>query len=147
MQRFDEYKQLTKELSPKSKILKNSAKAFLFGGGICLFGELLASLFLYLGIDTKTAYTLVTVTLVLVAAILTGLGIFDKIARHAGAGTLVPVTGFANAVVSPAIDTRSEGFILGVGAKIFTIAGPVILFAVLSGTVYGVIYYVVNLFL
>ena len=147
MQRSDEYKRLTKELSPKSKNFKNSAKAFLFGGGICFLGELLASLFLYLGLDTKTAYTLVTVTLVLVAAILTGLGIFDKIARHAGAGTLVPVTGFANAVVSPAIDTRSEGFILGVGAKIFTIAGPVILFAVLSGTVYGVIYFVVNLFL
>ena len=134
-------------MSPKSKVIKNCAKAFAFGGGICLLGELLAALFIYLGASEKNAYILVTVTLIFCAAILTGLGVFDKIARHAGAGTLVPVTGFANAVVSPAIDTKSEGFILGVGAKIFTVAGPVILFAVLSGTLYGVIYYLSTLFL
>lgn len=147
MQRAEEYKKITKSLSPKSKVLKNSSKAFVFGGGICLLGELLAALFIYLGASEKNAYILVTVTLIFCAAILTGLGVFDKIARHAGAGTLVPVTGFANAVVSPAIDTKSEGFILGVGAKIFTVAGPVILFAVLSGTLYGVIYYLFTLFL
>ena len=147
MQRAEDYKKLTKAMSPKSKVPKNCAKAFFFGGGICLLGELLAALYIYLGANEKNAYILVTVTLIFCAALLTGLGVFDKIARHAGAGTLVPVTGFANAVVSPAIDTRSEGFILGVGAKIFTVAGPVILFAVLSGTLYGVIYYLVNLFL
>ena len=147
MQSSEEYKKITKSMSPKSKVIKNCAKAFAFGGGICLLGELLAALFIYLGVSEKNAYILVTVTLIFCAAILTGLGVFDKIARHAGAGTLVPVTGFANAVVSPAIDTKSEGFILGVGAKIFTVAGPVILFAVLSGTLYGVIYYLSTLFL
>lgn len=147
MQKAEEYKALTKKLSPKSKLFKNSLKAFLFGGLICLFGELLATLYVFLGISEKNAYILVTVSLIFIAALLTGLGVFDKIARHAGAGTLVPVTGFANAVVSPAIDTKSEGFILGVGAKIFTVAGPVILFAVLSGTLLGIIYFIVNLFL
>lgn len=146
MQNAEEYKKIIKELSPKSKVLKNSAKAFLFGGLICLIGELLASLYFYLGASEKNAYLLVTVSLIFLASLLTGLGVFDKIARHAGAGTLVPVTGFANAVVSPAIDTKSEGYILGVGAKIFTVAGPVILFAVLSGTLYGVIYYLTGLF-
>lgn len=87
-----------------------------------------------------------TVTLIFFSALLTGLGVFDRIARHAGAGTLVPVTGFANAVVSPALDTKSEGLVVGVGSKIFTVAGPVILFGILSGALYGVIYYIVSLF-
>ena len=147
MQGAEEYKKITKALSPKSKIAKNSACAFIFGGGICMIGELLVALYSYLGASEKNAYILVTVSLIFIAALLTGLGVFDKIARHAGAGTLVPVTGFANAVVSPAIDTKSEGFILGVGAKIFTVAGPVILFAVLSGTLYGIIFYIADLFL
>lgn len=147
MQNAEEYKKITKRHTPKSKLLKNSLKAFFFGGFICLFGQLLATLFLYLGIDEKNSYTLVTVSLIFIAALLTGLGVFDRIARHAGAGTLVPVTGFANAVVSPAIDTKAEGLILGVGAKIFTVAGPVILFSVLSGTLLGIIYFLVNLFI
>ena len=147
MQGAEEYKKIAKALSPRSKIAKNSACAFFFGGGICMIGELLAALYSYLGASEKNAYILVTVSLIFIAALLTGLGVFDKIARHAGAGTLVPVTGFANAVVSPAIDTKSEGFILGVGAKIFTVAGPVILFAVLSGTLYGIIFYIADLFL
>ena len=99
-------------------------------------------LYSYLGLDKKTAGTLVTVTLIFLAALLTALGIFDKIARHAGAGTLVPVTGFSNAVVSQAMDAKSEGYVLGVGAKIYTVAGPVILYGLLSGTVYGLIYYI-----
>ena len=98
-------------------------------------------LYARLGFDEKTCGTLVTVSLILIAAILTGIGIFDKIARHAGAGTLVPVTGFSNAVVSQAMDAKSEGYIMGVGAKIFTVAGPVILYGLLSGVIYGVIYY------
>ena len=133
--------------SPGSKVIKNSLKAFFFGGTICLFGELLAELYIFLGLSEKTSYTLVTVSLIFIAALLTGVGLFDKIARHAGAGTLVPVTGFANAVVSPAIDTKSEGLILGVGAKIFTVAGPVILYATLSGTLFGIIYYITGLFI
>ncbi len=146
MQKSSDYKEVIKEHSPKSKVVKNSVKAFFFGGLICFLGEFLAEVYTMLGIEEKSAYTLVTVSLIFISALLTGLGVFDKIARHAGAGTLVPVTGFANAVVSPAIDTKSEGYILGVGAKIFTVAGPVILFAVLSGTLYGIIYFVVNQF-
>lgn len=147
MEKSISYKEKIKKHTPKSTIIKDCALAFLFGGSICLFGELLASLFIYLGQEERVAYSLVTVVLILISAFLTGIGVFDKIARHAGAGTLVPVTGFANSVVSPAIDTRSEGLILGVGAKIFTVAGPVILYAVLSGTFLGVIYFLVGLFL
>ena len=147
MEKAESYKKRIKLHTPPSALLKDSAHAFLFGGAICLTGELLATLYIYLGISEKDAYTLVSVTLIFISALMTGLGIFDNIARHAGAGTLVPVTGFANSVVSPAIDNRSEGLILGVGAKIFTVAGPVILYAVLSGTVFGIIYYITKLFI
>ena len=135
-------KELIKKYSPGSKIFKNSFLAFLFGGLICVIGQLLFELYGYLGADKKTAGILVTVTLIFVAALLTGLGIFDKIARYAGAGTLVPVTGFSNAVVSQAMDAKSEGYMLGVGAKIYTVAGPVILYGLLSGVIYGLIYYI-----
>jgi stage V sporulation protein AC len=139
------YKERIKRHSPPSPYLKNSLFAFISGGTVCLFGEVLANLFIKLGIKSEDSYLLVTVSLIFIASLLTGLGVFDKIARFAGAGTLVPVTGFANAVVSPALDTRCEGYILGVGAKIFTVAGPVILYSVLSGTLYGLIYYFVTL--
>ena len=135
-------KQLIKKHSPGSSVFKNSLLAFLFGGLICVIGQLLKELYSYLGSDEKTSGILVTVTLIFVAALLTGLGIFDKIARHAGAGTLVPVSGFSNAVVSQAMDAKSEGYVMGVGAKIYTVAGPVILYGLLSGVVYGLIYYV-----
>ena len=115
--------------------------AFIFGGLICVIGELIKMLYTWLGADEKTAGMLVTITLIFIAALLTGLGLFDKIARYAGAGTLVPVTGFSNAVVSEAMDAKSEGYVLGVGAKIFTVAGPVILFGILSGVIYGILYY------
>ena len=138
----NEKKELIKKHSPGSTIFKNSLLAFIFGGLICVIGELLSELFLYLGLDEKNSGILVTVTLIFVAALLTALGLFDKIARYAGAGTLVPVTGFSNAVVSEAMDAKSEGFVLGVGAKIYTVAGPVILFGLLSGAVYGVIYFI-----
>ena len=147
MEKAESYKQRIKLHTPPSAILKDSALAFLFGGSICLIGELLATLYIYLGISEKNSYTLVSVTLIFISALMTGLGVFDNVARHAGAGTLVPVTGFANSVVSPAIDNRSEGLILGVGAKIFTVAGPVILYAVLSGTLFGIIYYITDFFL
>ena len=147
MEKSKNYKKLIKLHTPKSPIIKDCFFAFVFGGSICAIGEVLASLFIYFGAEEKTAYTLVTVTLIFASALLTGLGVFDKIARYAGAGTLVPVTGFANSVVSSAIDTKSEGLILGVGAKIFTVAGPVILYAVLSGGLLGIIYFTVNLFL
>ncbi len=138
-------KELIKKHSPTSTILKDSVLAFLFGGLICAIGQGLSQLYLYLGCDKKTSGILVTVTLIFVAALLTGLGIFDNIARYAGAGTLVPVTGFSNAVVSQAMDAKSEGYVMGVGAKIYTVAGPVILYGLLSGVVYGLIYYVYGL--
>lgn len=141
------YKERIKRHTPPSPLLKNCLFAFLFGGGICALGQWLSYLYRALGAEEETAYLLVSVTLILIAALLTGLGIFDRIARVAGAGTLVPVTGFANSVVSPAIDTKSEGLVLGVGAKIFTVAGPVILYGVLCGAIYGVILSIVGLFL
>jgi stage V sporulation protein AC len=142
---FNDKKELIKKHSPGSKIVKNSILSFLFGGLICVIGQLLLYLYSYLGCDEKVAGILVTVTLIFLAALLTGLGLFDKIARHAGAGTLVPVTGFSNAVVSQAMDAKSEGYVMGVGAKIFTVAGPVILYGLLCGFIYGVIYFTVRL--
>ena len=126
-------------------MFKDLILSFIFGGGICVIGQLLFELYTTLGLDKKLSSTVVTVTLIFIAALLTALGIFDKIAKHAGAGTLVPVTGFSNAVVSQAMDAKSEGYVLGVGAKIYTVAGPVILFGLLSGVVYGVIYYIYSL--
>lgn len=137
---------LIEKYSPHSPIIKNCFFAFLFGGLICCLGELLFWLYEAVSLDEKTVGTLVTITLIFIAAILTALGIFDRIAKHAGAGTLVPVTGFSNAVVSEAMDSRSEGLVLGVGAKIYTVAGPVILFGLLSGAIYGVIYYILITF-
>jgi stage V sporulation protein AC len=141
----NEYKKLMiKKHSPKSPLLKNSLLAFFFGGAVCVIGELLKMLYLSFSVDDRTASVLVTLSLILIAALLTALGIFDKIAKRAGAGTLVPVTGFSNAVVSEALDSRSEGFILGVGSKIYTVAGPVILYGITSGAIYGVIYFIIK---
>ena len=136
------YKKYAEARAPKSPTVKNCVKAFLFGGGICAAAEGLKKLYsTYLPLSEDDVGLLVSLTLIFTAILLTGLGIFDKIAKHAGAGTLVPITGFANAVASPAIDSRGEGAILGVGAKIFTVAGPVLLYGTFSGAVYGVIYY------
>ena len=135
---------LVKKHSPSSPYLRDLLSSFFFGGVICVIGECLLYLFYYLGADETSAPTLVTVTLILIAAILTAVGVFDTVARHAGAGTLVPVTGFSNAVVSEAMDSSYEGYVLGVGAKIFTVAGPVILFGISSGVIYGVIYYFIG---
>lgn len=141
------YKQYVDRRAARSPVLRNTAAAFWVGGLICVLGQLLLSLYRWLGLSLDDAATLVSVTLIFLSASLTAIGIFDRIARYAGAGTLVPITGFANAVVSPAIDTKSEGLVLGVGAKIFTVAGPVLLYGIFAGTVYGVLYYLVTLFL
>ncbi len=141
----DEYKRFANASAKKSPCAKNCVHAFLVGGGICLFAELLCNLYVYLGLELQSAKTWTSVTLIFIAALLTGIGIFDDIARWAGAGTLVPITGFANSVVSPAIDTKAEGWVLGVGAKIFTVAGPVILYGTLASVIYGVIYYLMEL--
>ena len=141
-----EYTKYVEKRAKKSPILKNSIFAFLFGGLICTLGQGFFHLYTFLGINELDARTLVSITLIFIACLLTAFGVFDKIAKIAGAGTLVPITGFANAVCSQAIDTKSEGFIAGVGTKIFTVAGPVILYATLSGTAYGLIYYIYTLF-
>jgi stage V sporulation protein AC len=135
-------KEIIKKFTPKTKVLKNALFAFIFGGTISLGAELLRELYITLGASEKDALTLVGVTLILLASLLTALGLFDRIARYAGAGTLVPITGFSNSVTSQALDAKSEGFILGLGAKIFTIAGPVILYGITSGVLYGIIYFI-----
>lgn len=140
-----DYKKFASSRAKKSPIAKNCVWAFLVGGAICAIAEGLKHLYTFLGASEGDAGTLVAVTLVFFAALATGFSVFDDLAKHAGAGTLVPITGFANAVVSPAIDARAEGLVLGVGAKIFTVAGPVLLYGTLAGAVYGVIYYFVKL--
>lgn len=139
----NEKKQLLKKHITKSHSIKDFAMSFIFGGSICVIGELIKLWLLSLGVQSENAGGLTTIIMILIASVLTGLGVFDRIARHAGAGTLVPVTGFSNAVTSQAMDAKSEGIILGVGAKIFTVAGPVILFGITSGVVYGIIYFMV----
>ena len=139
------YKRFSDAHAPHSPILKNCICAFLVGGTICAFAQGLRDIYSKLcNADADTSATLTSVSLIFLAVVLTAIGIFDRIAKHAGAGTLVPITGFANAVVSPAIDSHAEGLLLGVGAKIFTVAGPVLLYGTLAGAVYGVIYWLVG---
>lgn len=141
------YRRLADAHAPHSPLGRNCLHAFLVGGSICVLGQGLNDLYhSVLQLPKKDAATLTSVTLIFVAVLLTGLGVFDNIAKVAGAGTLVPITGFANAVVSPAIDSHAEGLVLGVGAKIFTVAGPVLLYGTLAGSIYGVIYWVCTLF-
>ena len=141
-----DYKKYAQAHAPKSPVVKNCIKAFLIGGTICAIGQGLLQIYRDLcKLPEEDSGALVSCTLIFVAVFLTAIGVFDRIAKHAGAGTLVPITGFANAVVSPAIDAHSEGLILGVGAKIFTVAGPVLLYGTLAGAVYGVIYWISKL--
>lgn len=140
------YKKYAQAHAPASPVVKDCVIAFAIGGAICAVGQ--GMLMLYrdvFGIGQKDAGTLVSVTLIFIAALLSGLGWFERIAKRAGGGTLVPITGFANSVVSPAIDSKSEGLILGVGAKIFTVAGPVLLYGTLAGAIWGVIYWCIDL--
>ncbi len=141
------YKDMTDGSAPKSKSYINIPLAFLIGGGICLIGEILLNLFEYFGLEQEEAGSWTSVILVFTSALLTGLGWYEKIARHAGAGTLVPITGFANGVTAPAIEARTEGWILGVGAKIFTIAGPVILYGTAASVVYGIFLQIFKFFM
>ncbi len=141
-----EYQKLVSEKAPPSPIFKDCLWAFFVGGFICALGQFLLEGYKMSELDLESAKTLVSVTLIFIAAVLTAIGVFDKIAKRAGAGTLVPITGFANAVVSPAIEYRAEGFVLGVGAKMFTIAGPVIVYGVVASVLYGVIYWTTSLF-
>ena len=141
-----QYQKMVKKASPPSPKIKNFIFAYLIGGLICTIGQLFKELYAYLGLTEDVIKMLLPVTLIFFAALLTALKVFDNIAKVAGAGTLVPITGFANAVVSPAIEYKKEGFILGVGANMFKIAGPVIVYGMAAGVVYGVIYWITTLF-
>ena len=141
-----QYAQLVEELAPKSPIWKDCLKAFAIGGAICALGQGIMNFYLWLGLEQDAAGTAMSMTLVALSALLTGLSIYDDIAKHAGAGTLVPITGFANAIAAPAVEFKTEGMILGTAAKMFTIAGPVIVYGVSASVVYGLIYWITTLF-
>lgn len=143
----DDYGRMVKSASPGSPVIINCLKAFLIGGSICCFGQVLFRLYGMFGMNSDEKRTMVTVTLIVITAVLTGFGVFDKIGKHAGAGTIVPVTGFANSVVSSALEFKSEGYIMGTGASIFKIAGPVILYGTAAATVYGLLYWLFNVIL
>lgn len=134
-----EYDALVRQLSPRSPLWKDTALAFAVGGGICALGQLIMNGWAALGLTAQEAGTATSVTLVFLSVLLTALGLYHRLARYAGAGTLVPITGFANAVASPAIDFRAEGVVTGTAVKMFTVAGPVIVFGSLASVVYGVV--------
>ena len=136
-----QYGKLVEEMSPKSPIGKDCFQAFWIGGLICTVGQAFGNFYQSIGLGKDMAGTATSITLVALSALLTGLSLYDNIAKHAGAGTLVPITGFANAIAAPAVEFKTEGFILGVGAKMFTIAGPVIVYGVSASVVYGLIYW------
>lgn len=142
----NKYSKMTNKASPPTNSLKNCAVAFLVGGAICAVGQGLTALYLSIGLASDEASSWCSVTLIFLSALTTGLGWYEKLAAHAGAGTLVPITGFANAVASPAIEFKNEGFVLGLAAKMFVIAGPVIVYGVTAGIVYGIIIYAFGLF-
>ncbi|MBQ4600130.1 MAG: stage V sporulation protein AC [Oscillospiraceae bacterium] len=141
-----QYQRIVKEMAPKSPVKKDCLNAFWIGGLICALGQLLINGYTALGMEKEMASTAGSMTLVALSALLTGLSVYDDIAKVAGAGTLVPITGFANSVAAPAVEFKTEGFILGVGAKMFTIAGPVIVYGVSASVVYGLIYWITTLF-
>lgn len=141
VQKDENYLKKVQKASPDSPLLKDSIKAFIAGGTVCLIGEGLFTLYNYLGAAEKNARTLVSLSLIVITAILTGIGVYDNIAKHAGAGLSVPITGFANSVVAPAVEFSTEGHITGTAVKMFTIAGPVIVYGSFAALVYGVVYY------
>lgn len=141
-----DYSKMTDKASPNSPVIKNCIMAFIFGGGICLFAQLLNFLFERFGLKEEELRLLTPSIIIIITAILTGIGVFDKIARHAGAGTIVPISGFANSVVSPALEFKHEGFILGTGAQMFSIAGPVIVYGTATSFIYGLIIYIFKLY-
>ena len=141
-----EYEKLVEEISPNSPIGKDCFCAFVVGGIICTIGQFFINYYTKLGLDKDAAGTAASMTLVVISAILTGLSLYDNIAKHAGAGTLVPITGFANSIAAPAVEFKTEGMILGVGGKMFQIAGPVIVYGLSASVVYGFVYWISQMF-
>ena len=142
----DDYSNMVDKASPNSPKILNCVKAFLFGGLICTIGQIIMTLLENAGLNDKEVQAGTSCILIIITAILTGVGVFDKIARHAGAGTVVPITGFANSVVSPALEFKHEGFVLGTASQMFTIAGPVIVYGVASSFLYGLIIFIFKLY-
>lgn len=140
-----EYQKYVDKMTPNSPIFKDIILSFLFGGTICTIGQFIFNGYSMLDLKETTVSMLTSSTMVFIGAFLTGLGIYDKIAKHAGAGTIVPITGFANSVASPAIEFKSEGMVLGLAVKMFTVAGPVIVYGITSGVIAGIIYYIKEL--
>ena len=138
------YTEMVKKASPPSKSAKNIPMAFLYGGLICVLGHFFIQMFKQAGLSDEVAFPAGSITLIFLAVLLTGLGAYDKLARHAGGGTLVPITGFANAIAAPALEFKSEGYVLGLGAKMFTVAGPVIVYGVSAGVIYGLVIYLLG---
>lgn len=143
--KVNRYQKMVKKASPPSPNVKNFIWAYTVGGLICVIGQLFTEMYTYFDLPEKSVKTAVPVTLIFIASLLTGIGIFDKIAKHAGAGTIVPITGFSNAVTAPAIEFKSEGWVLGLGANMFKIAGPVIVYGTVASVIYGVIYWIVRI--
>lgn len=141
-----EYDAMVQKASPRSPVLKDCLFAFLFGGAICTLGQGLADLFMLLGFTLQDARTFVSISLIVLSAALTAFGVYDNIAKYAGAGTLVPITGFANSMVSPALEFKSEGFVSGLGSKMFVVSGPVLVFGLSASVFYGVVLSVIGLF-
>ena len=141
-----QYEKLVQEMMPKSPIVKDCVNAFWIGGLICTLGQAFINLYIWLGLEKSDASTAGSMSLVALSALLTGLSLYDNIAKYAGAGTLVPITGFANSITAPAVEFKTEGFILGVGAKMFTISGPVIVYGGSASVVNGLIYWITTLF-
>ncbi len=142
----DDYSKMTDKASPNTPKFLNCIKAFVIGGLICTLGQLITELLKNAGLGEKEVQAGTSAVLIILTAILTGIGVFDKIARHAGAGTIVPITGFANSVVSPALEFQHEGFILGTASQMFTIAGPVIVYGIASSFLYGLIIFIFKLY-
>ena len=140
-----EYNSLVKKESPGSKWYINIPKAFIFGGVICTIGELIRQFYLWLELSDIAVGSFTSITLVFIGAFLTGIGVYDKLGKHGGAGTAVPITGFANSIVSPAMEFKTDGFIMGVGAKMFVVAGPVIVYGVISSIIVGILHYITTM--
>lgn len=141
----EEYRKLADRKAPSSKIFTNCIKAFLFGGAICCIGQAFMNFYSRFSLTEDQVSAATSITMILIGALLTGLDIYEKIAKHAGAGTIVPITGFANSVVSPAIESKTEGLVLGIGAKMFTIAGPVIVYGTVASFIAGLVYFFMNM--
>ena len=139
-----EYQKYIDKKSPDSPIIKNCFNAFWVGGLICTIGQIISAYCKYKGLDIATSGTIVSIILIGISAFLTSLNIFNKIGKFAGAGSLVPITGFANSIVSPAMEYKSEGYVMGVGAKMFTVAGPVLVYGISSSIVVGIVYFILK---